>query len=154
VVVEFARGGPEGAVPPLPDPLGYRASLARLPRSLLERAAALYVRVTPEQSRVRNRERARPGPEGDASILHHGVPEAVLRADYGMDDFAWLLQHGRRPGTIEVETPAGSLDLPAAVFDNRDDLTSFLRADPGRWDPADLERLHRRLRTGVDELRR
>jgi len=152
VVVEFARGGPDGAAPPLPAPLGYRASLACLPRPLLERAVALYVRATPEQSRRRNRERAHPGPEGDASILHHGVPDAVLRADYGMDDFAWLVEHGRRPGTITVRAARGIVDLPAGVFDNHDDLTSFLRDDRGSWGDADLERLHDRLRTVLDDL--
>ena len=51
-----------------------------------------------------------------------------------------------------METPAGSVDVPAAVFDNRDDLTSFLRADPQDWGRTDLDRLHRRLRAVLDDL--
>jgi hypothetical protein len=136
VVIEFARGGPEGASLPLPDPLGYRASLARLSPSLLHRAAILYVWVTPEESRRRNRERARPGPDGDASILHHGVPEAVMRHDYGVDDLMWLMEHSAEPGTVTVGAGEEAIVVPAAVFDNREDRTSFLRDPAVEW-PAD-----------------
>jgi hypothetical protein len=149
-VIEFARGGPAGLEPPLPEPLGYLSSLARLPRALLQRSAVLYVWVTPGQSRARNRERSRPG--GEASILHHGVPEAVMHADYGTDDMAWLLRSARVPGTIPIPAAGGCVDVPAVAFDNRDDHTSFLRAEPGDWDPGALEGLHDRLAEALDRL--
>jgi hypothetical protein len=148
VVIEFARGGPDGADLPLPHPLGYRASVAALDDEILERASILYVWVEPEESRRRNRERARPGREGDASILHHGVPESVMFGDYGTDDVAWLESRARRPGTI----PIGDHDIPFARFDNRDDLTSFLRADPTEWDPADVARVHEGLSGALGSL--
>lgn len=144
VVVEFARGGPLGSAPPLSPPHGYAYSLAALAPLLLRRAVVLYVWVTPEESRRRNRDRAVPGPDGDASILHHGVPERVMREDYGSDDFLWLLDEGGG-SAIEVETGAGRLTVPAAVFDNRVDRTSFLRADPAEWDAAAVIGLHDRL---------
>lgn len=152
VVIEFARGGPEGTKPPLPDPHGYGFSLRHLSADILSRASALYVWVTPEESRRRNEERAKPGIEGDASILYHGVPEIVMRGDYGVDDFHWLLERGG--GTaITVEARSETFTLPAAVFDNRVDLTSFLRADEPAWDPALVHNLHTALVEAFAALR-
>jgi len=153
VLIEFARGGPAGTRPPIDPPRGYSYSFSRLSAEILARAAVLYVWVTPEESRRRNNERARPGRGGDASILHHGVPERVLTEDYGMDDFRWLLEQSDAPGTISVETAEGVLHLPAAVFDNRDDKTSFLRANPAEWPAAAVAALHTELRDVFTELR-
>lgn len=141
VLIEFARGGPEGDVAPLREPDGYAYSLSRLSPSILRRSRILYVWVTPEDSRRRNEERAHPGPAGDASILHHGVPDDVMRRNYGSDDFLWLLD---RAGGDAVEISAGghTYRLPAAVFDNRADHTSFLRTAPGSWDPGRVAALH------------
>lgn len=151
VILEFARGGPEGAAMPLTAPHGYGYSLSFLSYDILRRAAALYVWVTPEDSRRRNLERSIPGPEGDASILHHGVPEAVMRSDYGTDDFLWLMERGGGD-TIELEFEDATFLLPAAVLDNRDDHTSFLRADPEEWDPDAVDALHRELRAVFADL--
>ena len=151
VLIEFARGGPEGTQPPLPDPHGYAFSLRYLSADILRRAAALYVWVTPEESRRRNLDRAAPGIEGDASILHHGVPDTVMRGDYGVDDFLWLMELGGGHA-IEVEVEDATFTIPAAVFDNRTDHTSFLRADPSEWDPGAVEELHTALRDSFAEL--
>lgn len=148
VVIEFARGGAEGALPPLP--YGYQYSLSILDPQILRRASILYVWVTPAESRRRNRERARP--DGDASILFHGVPEVVMRHDYGTDDMGWLLERSDRPGTVRVDHREGTFHLPAARFDNRDDLTSFLRQDPAAWPSGSLERLHARLAGALASL--
>ena len=152
VIIEFARGGPEGASPPLPDPLGYRSSLAALSPSILERAAILYVWVTPDESLRRNRERAVVGSEGDASILHHGVPESVMRDDYGMDDMDWLERTSPVPGTVAVDSPHGGFGLPVARFDNRADRTSFLREDPSRWAPERIAALHADLASALGRI--
>ena len=41
LVIEFARGGPDGVTPPLPEPLGYQYSLSRLSDAILSRATPL-----------------------------------------------------------------------------------------------------------------
>jgi hypothetical protein len=150
LVIEFARGGPEGSAMPLREPHGYAYSLALLSPGILERASILYIWVTPEESRRKNEARADPNDPG--SILHHGVPEAVMRGDYGCDDIDWLLSRSDRPGTVRVEAHGGVYHLPAARFDNRVDKTSFLRADPAAWSPADLDPLHAALRAACDHL--
>jgi len=151
VVIEFARGGPDGETPPLDPPYGYAYSLGELSEEILRRASILYVWVTPEESRRRNRDRARPGRDGDASILHHGVPEAVMLGDYGTDDLPWLIE--RSGGSaVRVGDGADAVDLPVAVFDNRTDRTSFLRAEPDEWPSDAVDDLHSELRTAFDRL--
>ena len=152
IVIEFARGGPEGTTPPLPAPYGYQYSLAQLDDEILERAAILYVWVEPEESRRRNVERALPGRAGDASILHHGVPETVMRRDYGTDDLMWLLAEGGG-SVIYVHKKDRVFALPTGIFDNREDLTSFLRAPQEEWSPFQLRQLHRELVNATAGLR-
>ncbi len=152
LVVELARGGAEGMRPPLAAPLGYAHAFSLFAPPVLRRAMVLYVWVTPEESRRRNRERTRPGREGDASILHHGVPEQVMREDYGCDDLMWLLESGVTDGAITVESSVGPIDVPTAVLDNRDDLTSHLRGHPDEWDPASTAELGRRMAAALDRL--
>ena len=152
IVIEFARGGPHGATPPLPDPLGYQYSLARLSDAILERASILYIWVSPEESRRKNEARAKPGREGDASILHHGVPIRVMMEDYGTDDMAHLIETSDRPNTVCVRTRAKSHYLPVARFDNRVDKTSFIREDRSRWKPADVQAIHDGLKEAFTRL--
>ena len=152
VVIEFARGGPEGATPPLPFPVGYEHSLAALSPEILQRASILYVWVTPEESSRRNQERARPGQDGDASILYHGVPEIVMRQNYGVDDIEYLASVSPEPGTIAVPSGDDIHLLPFARFDNRVDHTSFLRGDPVAWPPEALAALRTRLALALDGL--
>lgn len=151
-IVEFARGGPHGARPPLPAPLGYAHSLPILGPEALGRASILYVWVTPEESRRRNRERALPGAEGDASILHHGVPEEVMLLDYGMDDMNWLQETSPVPGTIAIASGDDTFLIPIARFDNRVDRTSFLRDDPSSWDPDAVTMVHDGLADALGRL--
>lgn len=152
VVIEFARGGPHGTAPPLPDPLGYQYSLARLSNAILERAAILYIWVTPEESRRKNEARAKPGRDGDASILHHGVPIRVMMEDYGTDDMAYLIETSGRPDTVRVQTRGKQFYLPVARFDNRVDKTSFIRDDRSQWKAADVSAIHDGLKDAFTRL--
>jgi hypothetical protein len=150
VVIEFARGGPEGSSFPLPAHHGYQASLARLSNPILERSTILYIWVTPEQSRAKNLERAKP--DEDGSILFHGVPEHVMRNEYGCDDIGWLLEQSDKPGSIRVESRGRVFHLPAARFDNRTDLTTFLREDHASWPAAAVQSLSNGLEAAFEQL--
>ncbi len=143
IVIEAARGGPDGATLPLPAPLGYMYSIAQFSDAILAKATILYVWVTPEESRRKNHERTDPNDPG--SILHHGVPMAVMLGDYGCDDMEWLIQHSDRPDTIKLETRGRTYYIPVARFDNRVDKTTFVRADRAQWDPANVKALHEGL---------
>jgi hypothetical protein len=150
VVVEFARGGPAGADCPLPPPHGYAYTLPHLGEDMLARSAILYVWVDPEDSRRRNLERAGPGPHEEASVLHHRVPDEVMRYNYGTDDLRWLIDQGA--GAVEVPTSSERRRLPAAIFDNRRDYTSFLRADPDDWPADSITEIHHRLGESLSHL--
>lgn len=152
IVIEAARGGPDKAVPPLPTPLGYQYSLAQFSDAVLSRASILYVWVTPEESRRKNHERTDPNDPG--SILHHGVPIAVMLGDYGCDDMEWLIQHSGRPDTVKIAARGKEYFLPVARFDNRVDKTSFVRADRAQWKPADVAALHAGLSEALGRLSR
>lgn len=151
IVIEFARGGPDGSAMPLEAPCGYRYSLGRLSPEILGRAAILYIWVMPEESRRKNQERADPNNPG--SILHHGVPMAVMLGDYGCDDMEWLAARSPRPGTVAVEAHGRTFYLPLARFDNRKDKTSFVRADPRTWNKEDVHALHSGLAEALGRLR-
>ncbi|MEQ8277502.1 MAG: hypothetical protein RMA76_34955 [Deltaproteobacteria bacterium] len=140
LVIEFARGGPEGSDLPLPEPHGYKYSLSKLSPALLAKAKVLYIWVTPEESRRKNEARADPDDPG--SILHHGVPEYVMRNEYGCDDMDWLEKNARQPGTLPIDRDGTAYDLPIARFDNRVDRTSFVRDDAASWKEEDVRPLH------------
>ncbi len=152
IVIEAARGGPDGAAMPLPAPLGYRYSIAMLGDEILARAAILYVWVTPEESRRKNHERTDPNDPG--SILHHGVPDAVMFGDYGCDDMDWLIRQSDRADTVRIETRGRTFHIPVARLDNRVDKTTFVRAERAKWKPADVEALHAGLSGALEKLAR
>ena len=46
----------------------------------------------------------------------------------------------------------GDHTMPVAIFDNRDDHTSFLREDEDDWPPDDVGALHRELSEALSQL--
>lgn len=150
LVIEFARGGPDGSSMPLPEPFGYRYSLSRLSEEILRKSVILYIWVTPEESRRKNQ--ARTDPNDPGSILHHGVPLEVMMKDYGCDDIDWLLKNSERPGAVTIQANGKMFHVPFARFDNRVDKTSFLRADPPSWKPADVQAIHEGLKSALTRL--
>ncbi|MBI2373488.1 MAG: hypothetical protein HYV07_05760 [Deltaproteobacteria bacterium] len=150
IIAEFARGGPEGSPMPISAPFGYRYSLAKLSPAILEKASILFIWVTPEESRRKNAARADPNDPG--SILHHSVPEYVMRHDYGSDDMDWLEAHGEKPGCVTVEAHGRKFHLPIARFDNRVDRTSFLREDPSKWAKDATQAVHDSLKGAFQKL--
>ena len=156
IVIEAARGGPNGSAYPLVPPRGYQYALSLLAPAILERAGILYVWVTPEESRRKNVERGRPSAQG--SILFHSVPLEVMLGEYGCDDMEYLIQQSDRPDTVKVErlmeeTAADGSQrfvtktwyLPIARFDNRQDLTTFVREPREKWDRKEADALHKGL---------
>jgi hypothetical protein len=135
-IIEFARGGPDGAEMPLSKPHGYAWNLSNLAPEILEKAAVIYIWVDPAESRRKNRARYVPGEEG--SSLHHMAPEVVMLGDYGTCDIAYLMENAEKPSTIKIEAHGKTYHLPVARFDNRNDKTSFLHRDPSSWTEDEL----------------
>jgi hypothetical protein len=159
IVIEAARGGAHGSAFPLCPPTGYAAAFQQLDPAMLERSSLIYIWVEPAQSRAKNIQRGLP--DGQGSILHHSVPMEVMLGQYGCDDMAFLLETSDRPGTIRVErlVAEGSgfrnqvYHIPATRFDNRQDLTTFIRGPRETWDPNCVQAIHEGLRAAFRELR-
>ncbi len=75
-----------------------------------------------------------------------------MRNDYGTDDLMWLLAEGGG-SFVFVDKEERRFALPTGVFDNRGDLTSFLRTEPESWSPFELRQLHRELVNATAGLR-
>lgn len=158
LVIEAARGGAHGSAFPLCPPHGYDTAFQTLDPAILAKASVLYVWVDPAESRRKNIERGRPN--GQGSILHHSVPMEVMLGQYGTDDMAWLMEQSDRPGTIRVERTLQQGDryetkvyhLPVARFDNRSDLTTFVREDQKLWKAEDVKAIHGGLKAAFDQL--
>jgi hypothetical protein len=106
-IIEFSRGTEHG---------GYRAALAQLPDSVLDRAGILYVRVSYEESLRKNRQRFdRDRPD---SILGHSLPDDKMERLYRRDD--WEELERADAGHLAVRCRR----IPAVVFENEDDVTT------------------------------
>ncbi len=150
VIIECARGGPDGSSMPLTGTFGYQYSLPMFCPEILEKAVVLYIWVTPEESRRKNADRANPDDPG--SNLHHGVPMAVMLGDYGCDDMEYLLKQSDRPDTLAINAHGRTYHLPIGIFDNRVDKTSFLRETPDRWDPQLVAEVTEAIRKATDAM--
>lgn len=150
IVVEAARGGPDGSSMPLPAPFGYQYSLGEFDPEILRRAVLLYVWVTPEESRRKNT--ARTDPNDPGSILHHGVPMDVMLGDYGCDDMDHLEKISEVPGTITITSQGQKFHIPVGRFDNRVDKTSFLRVAKKDWDPKMVADVTNAIKAATDKL--
>ncbi len=150
VVVEFARGGADGSPLPLVHPFGYKASLAQLSEKMLAKASILYIWVEPTESRRKNA--ARTDPNDPGSILHHGVPLAVMYGDYGVCDMSYQLEQSEKTNTVQVEKGGNTYFLPLGRFDNRVDRTSFIREDEDKWSDDDKGLLQAGMREAFDQL--
>jgi len=150
VVIEFARGCADGQTMPIPHPYGYAGSLGQLSPAILAKSSILYIWVTPEESRRKNA--ARTDPDDPGSILHHGVPLAVMYGDYGCDDMEYLLDISAKDDTVQVDKEGTSYYLPLGRFDNRVDKTSFIREDEDKWSPEDVKALQDGMRVAFDSL--
>lgn len=151
LIIECARGGPDGAEMPLKDGYGYIYTLPLLSDEILNDAAILYIWVTPEESRRKNQERANPDDPG--SNLFHGVPIKVMMDEYGCDDMSYLVEQSDVPNTVKVEKENGSSwNVPIGIFDNRVDKTSFLRADKEDWGESQITEMTESVKNATDAM--
>ncbi len=107
VFIEFARGLEHG---------GYPTAYQYLSDLILERAAVVYVQVSFEESQRKNKKRF--NPERPDSILQHALEDEKLRRLYLEDD--WLDFTGSDPNYLSVR----NIQIPYAVFENEDDVTT------------------------------
>lgn len=150
LVIECARGGPDGSEMPLTGGYGYQYSLPMFSKEVLDDAAILYIWVTPEESRRKNNERANPDDPG--SNLFHGVPINVMLGDYGCDDMEYLRENSEVPETITIKKNEETWHIPIGVFDNRVDKTSFLRQDKELWSEENIEDMTESIREATDTM--
>ncbi len=150
IIIECARGGPDGAAMPLTGTFGYQYSLPMFCPEILEQAVILYIWVTPEESRRKNADRADPNDPG--SNLHHGVPMAVMLGDYGCDDMEYLIKTSEVENTVTVNAHGKTYHVPIGVFDNRVDKTSFLRGESETWAADKVADVTRAIRTATDNM--
>ena len=150
IIIECARGGPDGASMPLTDTFGYQYSLPMFCPEILEQAVILYIWVTPEESRRKNADRADPNDPG--SNLHHGVPMAVMLGDYGCDDMEYLINNSEVKDAVTVRAHGKTYHVPIGVFDNRVDKTSFLRGAPDSWAPEKVAEVTAGIRQATDAM--
>ncbi len=150
IIIECARGGPDGSTMPLTGAFGYQYSFPQFCPEILENAVILYIWVTPEESRRKNFARANPDDPG--SNLFHGVPLPVMLGDYGCDDMEYLMEHTTVEDTITVKAYGRTYHLPIGVFDNREDKTTFLRANKALWDKERVDDVTKAIRTATDTM--
>ena len=150
LIIECARGGPDGAAMPLTGTCGYQYSLPLYSPEILRRAAILYIWVTPEESRRKNADRADPNDPG--SNLHHSTPAAVMMADYGCDDIEYLAANSEKENCLTLHTSTGKRSVPIGIFDNRQDKTSFLREAPESWLQDKVDAFSAAIRQTTDAM--
>lgn len=107
VLIEFSRGSEHG---------GYRQAYQHLSDKILERASCLYVHVSFEESLRKNRKRF--NPERPYSILEHALEDEKMRKLYLEDD--WFDFAASDPNYLSVR----NIQIPHAVFENEDDVTT------------------------------
>lgn len=113
-IIEFARGGQNG----IGEALSY------LSDDILNNAGIVYIDVSYEESRRKNRARSRKGQED--SILFHSLPDEKMEFYYKINDWEKLTEND--PETITVK----GIKIPYSVFKNEPDLTTAGGAPLGK----------------------
>jgi hypothetical protein len=124
IILEFSRGKEHG---------GFKSAFSHLSKSILEKAAILYVDVSWAESLRKNRKRF--NPEKPDSILEHSLSdEKMIRLyrDSDWDEIASISDN-----RIHV----GSISVPFVVFENEDDVTS-----------GNTDKLDQRLQSVLERL--
>ena len=149
-VIEMARGGDINSTLPLSGAEGYQYSLRQFSDHILSDAAILYIWVTPEESRRKNHERAKPGADG--SSLFHETPIEVMYHTYGVCDMIYLKEHSEKENTVTVKIGDKTYYVPIGVFDNREDKTTPFRDEPETWDPKLVDDVISAIKVTTDTM--
>jgi len=93
------------------------------------------------------------------------VPLEVMLGQYGCDDMEFLLGQASKPGTIQTEKVVEAVDgkgqrvydtrvyhLPVSRFDNREDLTTFVRKPRAEWQADEVAKIHKGLSAALQHL--
>jgi len=106
-VIEFARGTSHG---------GFKRAFDHLSKEIAEKLAILYINVSWEESRRKNK--ARFNPDKPDSILEHGLSDEKMEALYRHVD--WEEITSGQPGFLNIQ----GCSVPYVVFENEDDVTT------------------------------
>ena len=112
VILEFSRGAEHG---------GFKRAFEHLSEEILQKLAILYIDVPWEESIRKNRQRF--NPDRPDSILEHGLPDEKLEKMYRYTDWDDITRD--HPDVLHIK----GINVPYAVFDNADDVTSA-QGDP------------------------
>ena len=75
-----------------------------------------------------------------------------MLGDYGTDDMLYMAQTSDIPGTVTVSAYGRTYHLPVGVFDNRSDLTTFLRQDAEKWEADQVRQVTAAIRAVTDAM--
>ncbi len=113
-LIEFSRGSEHG---------GYRSAFEHLSDEVLKRAAILYINVSYEESKRKNRRRF--NPERPDSILEHGLPDEKMERLYQTIDWEQVTA-GHKD-----YLPIKGHQVPFVILDNEPELTdNFAKLGP------------------------
>jgi hypothetical protein len=107
LIIEFARGKSQG---------GFQRAFQHLSQNIAQKLAILYIDVSWEESLRKNR--ARFNPDKPDSILEHGLSDEKMELLYRYSDWDSLTK--KHPDTIPIQ----GIQVPYAVFENEDDVTT------------------------------
>ena len=106
VLIEFSRGTEHG---------GYREAFKHLSDEILKKAAILYIDVSYEESKRKNRRRF--NPDKPDSILEHGLPDEKLERLYREVD--WQEVSAADPQYVSIK----EYKVPYVIFHNEPEIT-------------------------------
>ncbi len=112
-IVEFARGGENG----------FAEAFSYLSEDILRVAGIVYIKVSYEESRRKNRRRSRKGLED--SILFHSLPDEKMEYYYKVNDWDRIAPGDE--GSIDIK----GQPVPYSVFPNEPEVTdNFTKLGP------------------------
>lgn len=149
IIIECARGGPDGASMPLTGSDGYQYSLPMFCPEILETpqssTSGSHRRSPAAKCRPRRPQRSRLEPAPWRAAGRHAGRIRLRR--YGVS-----CKYVRAEGHRNCEGARKYLSCADRYFDNRVDKTSFLRAEPSAWDAALVEDVTCAIRQATDTM--